>query len=53
MQAFNLVLLGVKQVAGLSFLHVEAAQLLLELFFGGIVLVLHGQDVFVDGDLVL
>lgn len=52
-QPLNLILLGGEHLCGLALAHVEVAELGLQFGLGGVVLVLHGQDVLVDGDLIL
>lgn len=52
-QSIYLVLLGGEHFCGLTLSHVEVAELGLQFGLGCIVLVLHGEDVLVDGDLIL
>lgn len=52
MQSVDFVLLGLEDVAGLQILRAQLSELFLELRFCVVVLILHGQDVLVDGDLV-
>jgi hypothetical protein len=53
MKSVYLVLLGGEHFCGLTLAHVEVTELRLQFGLGCIVLVLHGEDVLVDGDLIL
>ena len=52
MQPIDLILLTGQHIIGLRLLCHELSQLILKSGLGGIIFVLHGEDVLVDGNLV-